>query len=142
MFAGLFLYSRQQDICSLTEHYRGMGMKHLSNYCVCWAWFLSSFLLSLPMSCAYTQAVTEPIGILVRTYQASGPLPFPIQPPPPIHQPYPLPNTPLQEVNYICAQWDPDEYASTAPFDTNYPTTEIILTKPQHFVRLLSGPQS
>lgn len=102
---------------------------------------LLPFLLNMHISAA-TQVVTQPIGILARTYQTSGPLPFPIQPPPPIHQPYPLPNTPLQEVNYICAQWDPDEYASTAPFDTNYPTTEVILTKPQHFVRLLSGPQS
>ena len=40
-------------------------------------------------------------------------------------------------MNYICAQWDSDEWPVTAPFDTSYPATEIILTQPQHFVRLI-----
>jgi hypothetical protein len=86
--------------------------------------------------------VTQPIGILARTYEPTGPLPFPIQPPPPLHQPYPTPTTPIGEVNYICAQWDPDEYIYTAPFDIRYPATQIVLTQPQHFVRLLVTPQS
>lgn len=88
------------------------------------------------------QEITQPIGILARAYQTTGPIPFPVQPPAPLHQPYPLPVTPINEVNYICAQWDPDEYAETAPFDVNYPATEIILTEPQHFVRLLGTPTS
>lgn len=86
--------------------------------------------------------VTQPIGILARTYETTGPRPFSVQPPPPIHQPYPNPNTPMQEMNYICAQWDPDEYPQTAPFDVRYPATEVILTQPQHFVRLLVTPTS
>ena len=101
-----------------------------------------ALLLSIQLNSAAQRPVTQPIGILARTYQTSGPLPFPLTGNPPIHQPYPTPKTPIQEVNYICAQWDPDEYPETAPFDTRYVNTEVILTVPQHYVRLLSGPQS
>ncbi len=88
--------------------------------------------------------VTQPIGTLVRTYEPTGPRPFDIQPPPPnpAHGPWPTPTTGIQEMNYICAQWDSEEYPVTAPFDIRYPATEIILTKPQHFVRLLGTPTS
>jgi hypothetical protein len=84
---------------------------------------------------------TQPIGTLVRTYTPTGPLPFPVQPPPPAN-PFPLPTTPISEVNYICAQWDSEEIVGTEPFDINYPATEIILTQPQHFVRLLGESKS
>ncbi|HBL98078.1 TPA: hypothetical protein DDZ86_00345 [Candidatus Dependentiae bacterium] len=84
---------------------------------------------------------TQPIGILVRTWTPTGPLPFPVQPPPPFH-PFPLPTTSMEELNYICAQWDSEEIPATEPFDDHYTATEIILTQPQHFVRLLGLPQS
>lgn len=114
---------------------------------ICFNYFKKSTLILVILRSSYiagasVQEVTQPIGILARTYETTGPIPFPVQPPPPSHQPYPLPVTPINEVNYICAQWDPDEYVETAPFDTNYPATEIILTEPQHFVRLLGTPNS
>ncbi len=89
-----------------------------------------------------TQNPTQPIGILVRTWETSGALPFPVEPPAPFH-PLPIPPpSPIAEVNYICAQWDSEEIPDTLPFDVHYPATEIILTQPQHFVRLLGTPQS
>ena len=54
----------------------------------------------------------------------------------------PHPADAAAEVNYICAQWDPEERVATLPFDTAIPTTETILTSPQHFVRLFTNPPS
>jgi hypothetical protein len=45
-------------------------------------------------------------------------------------------------VNYICAQWDNNVNSNTVPWDNNKPVSEIILTQPQHFVRLLSSASS
>jgi len=105
---------------------------------------LSCFMLTGSTLSAVVTSVTQPIGILVRTYEPTGPRPFDIQSPAPnpAHGPWPDPQTPIQEMNYICAQWDWEEYPLTAPFDIRYPATEIILTKPQHFVRLLGTPTS
>ena len=89
---------------------------------------------------ATIQTVTEPIGTLVRTWNITGPLQFPIQPPHPDH--FPIPTTPIGELNYICAQWDSEEIPETAPYDIRYPASEIILTQPQHFVRMLGTPKS
>jgi outer membrane autotransporter protein len=94
---------------------------------------------------AVEQNVTQPIGTLVRTWTPTGGLPFPVQNPPwPAGYPLttPLPTTAIGEVNWICAQWDGEETPQTAPFDTNYPATEVILTQQQHFVRLLVGTSS
>lgn len=99
-------------------------------------------MLTSNINARIVQSVTQPIGTLVRTYETSGPLPFAVQPPPPVHQPYPLPTTPIGEVNYICAQWDSEETTETAPFDTHYSASEIILTEQQHFVRLLCDTTS
>src|SRR3989339_1339516 len=114
-------------------------MSHTKNIC---AYFIFSFLLTSNINARIVQSVTQPIGTLVRTYETSGPLPFAVQPPPPVHQPYPLPTTPIGEVNYICAQWDSEETTETAPFDTHYSASEIILTEQQHFVRLLCDTTS
>ncbi len=89
---------------------------------------------------AVTQNVTQPIGTLVRTWNITGDLPFQIQPPHPDH--FPIPTTPIGELNYICAQWDSEEIPETAPYDIRYPATEIILTQPQHFVRMIGTPKS
>lgn len=70
-------------------------------------------------------------------WETSGPLPLPLQPPSRI-PPFTTPTTPVSEVNYITAQWDTNETPLTAPFDLNTAVTEVILTKPQHFVRLFS----
>lgn len=112
---------------------------------------LCGLLLTLTITtlAQVVQNPTQPIGTLVRTYEVTGALPFPIQPPippspmpvPPV-TPFPPPTTPLEEVNYICAQWDNEETTETPPFDVRYPVTEIILTVPQHFVRLLGTPKS
>ena len=92
---------------------------------------------------AVEQNVTQPIGTLVRTWNTKGQPPFSIQPPKPVNYPSGFqPKTPIGELNYICAQWDSEEVLVTAPFDTHYPATEIILTQPQHFVRLLVKPTS
>lgn len=102
-----------------------------------------TYLFAQELVCATVRTVTQPIGTLVRIWDTAGTPPFdPPQPPPPFHQPYPLPTTPIGEVNYICAQWDNEETTETAPFDINYPATEIILTQPQHFVRLLGSSTS
>lgn len=81
------------------------------------------------------QDYPQPIGTLARVWNVGGALPFPIQPPPPA-KPFPTPNVPLEELNYICAQWDNNMAPATVPFDLNFPTTEIISTHPQHFVRV------
>ncbi len=106
-------------------------------------------LVLLGAMCGSTQIlaivlpVTQPIGTLVRNWNPGDPRPFPIQPP---AQPnYPVGYNPadaIKEVNYICAQWDLEEIPETAPFDINYPASEIILTQPQHFVRLLVASNS
>ena len=44
----------------------------------------------------------------------------------------------MAEVNYITAQWDFSETPQTAPFDLGTAVTEIVLTQPQHFVRLFT----
>lgn len=77
----------------------------------------------------------EPIGNLARVWNVAGALPFPIQPPPPAN-PFPPPTTPLEEINYIAAQWDNNMTTATVPFDVNSPVTEIISTVKQHFVRV------
>lgn len=105
---------------------------------------MASCLFMTSTLCTVVSPVTQPIGILVRTYEPTPPRPFDIQPPAPnpAHGTWPTPTTGIQEMNYICAQWDSDEWPFTAPFDTRYPATEIILTQPQHFVRLLGTPTS
>lgn len=86
------------------------------------------------------QDFPQPIGTLARVWNVGGTLPFPIQPPPPAH-PFPLPTIPLEELNYICAQWDSNMTTATVPFDLNFPTTEIISTHQQHFARVYTpGP--
>lgn len=90
------------------------------------------------------QDYPQPVGTLARVWNIGGPLPFPVQPPPPAN-PFPAPTIPLEELNYICAQWDNNMTTATAPFDLNFPATEIISTRRQHFVRLYapengSGP--
>jgi hypothetical protein len=85
-------------------------------------------------------SITQPIGILARTWETTGSLPFPVTPPAPVG--FGPPTTPLEEVNYICAQWDSEVRPDTVPFDTRYPVTEIRLTQLQHFVRLLGLPTS
>ena len=80
---------------------------------------------------------TQPIGTLVRLWDVSGPLPLPIQPPSRI-PPFTTPTTPVQEVNYICAQWDTNVIPLTSPFDTSIAVTEVIPTQPLHFVRIYS----
>ncbi|KKP35862.1 MAG: hypothetical protein UR26_C0002G0164 [candidate division TM6 bacterium GW2011_GWF2_32_72] len=86
--------------------------------------------------------ITEPIGTLVRTWETTGPFPFPITGHDTQQQPYPRPTEdPIKMVNYICAQWEGDATQDTKPFDENYPAQEIILTKAQHFIRIL-GPVS
>lgn len=81
-----------------------------------------------------TLQATQPIGDLVRVWNINGPLPFPIQTPSSI--PFTPPTTPIEAINYITAQWDFNITPQTVPFDLNSPVTEIILTKPQHFVRV------
>lgn len=81
------------------------------------------------------QDYPQPIGILAQLWNIAGALPFPVQPPPPNHS-FPLPTTPMGELNYICAQWDKNMTTETVPFDINFPATQIISTSPQHFVRL------
>lgn len=88
--------------------------------------------------CALT--VTQPLGTLVRTWETSGALPIPVQPPVP--DGFSAPTTPIEEVNYICAQWDTNVVVATSPFALNAVATEVILTQPQHFVRLLSPGSS
>ena len=90
--------------------------------------------------CTVVTNVTQPIGTLVKTYTITGALPFPIVNPP--TPPLALPTTPVEEVNYICAQWDNGVVQATVPYDTRYSVTETILTKKQHFVRLLVTPES
>jgi uncharacterized protein YhjY with autotransporter beta-barrel domain len=82
------------------------------------------------------QEYPQPIGTLAQLWNVSGALPFPVQPPPPAQQPFPLPTVPMEELNYICAQWDSNMSPPTVPFDINYPATQIISTQSQHFVRL------
>jgi len=102
------------------------------------------FLLALCINTGNLYAVetkiTQPIGTLVRTYETTGALPFPIVTPP--TPPLTDPTTPVEEVNYICAQWDNGVIQATVPYDTRYPVTETILTQQQHFVRLLVTPGS
>ncbi len=98
---------------------------------------LASCALSVAAAQNVNRPVTEPIGTLVRTWETTGTPPLPITGTPPVNQPYPLPTTPIGEMNYICAQWDDEETTDTAPFDIRYSASEIILTEPQHFVRLL-----
>lgn len=93
-------------------------------------------LTSRHMDAQTWQDLPQPIGNLVRVWDVSGPLPFPVQPPPPAQQPYPLPATPIDEVNYIIAQWDSNVSYLTRPFGTNIAATEIVITQPQHFVRV------
>lgn len=83
------------------------------------------------------QDYPQPIGDLARVWNVGGALPFPVQPPPPV-QPFPSPTVPLEEINYICAQWDNNVSTATVPFDLNFPVTEIISTHSQHFVRLFA----
>lgn len=118
-----------------------MNNKRLSNQR--FFWLLGIFIV-ICFGSDYTQAViqtvTEPIGKLVRVWNINGPLPFVIQPP--ILPDFTIPTTPVGELNYICAQWDPSELPQTVPCEINYPTTERILTQPQHFVRMLGTPTS
>ena len=51
------------------------------------------------------EKITQPIGDLVRVWEVEGPLPLPLQPPSRI-PPFSTPTTPLEEVNYIAAQFD------------------------------------
>lgn len=81
------------------------------------------------------QDYPQPIGDLARVWNIGGSLPFPVQSPPPAHA-FPLPTIPLEELNYISAQWDSHMTTATVPFDLNFPVTEIISTSPQHFVRV------
>jgi hypothetical protein len=111
-----------------------MGIRNVALF------FLVLFLTTSTLH-AVVQPITQPIGRLVRTYQVTGALPFPVVTPPPSH--VNVPTTPVEEVNFICGQWDyPNLIPQTVPFDVNYPVTETILTQPQHFVRLLGTPQS
>lgn len=103
--------------------------------------FITVFLVGIFTAISAIPPVTQPIGTLARTYNTAGALPFPVQPPAPLN-PFPAPATPVEEVNYICAQWDSSVSPATSPFDNNYPVTEVILTVPQHFVRLLGTPTS
>ena len=92
--------------------------------------FIAGGLLTVHVHAAIEQNVTQPIGTLVRTWDISGPLPLAIQPPVPVGSPGPWPlSTPIEEVNYITAQWDDQEVPSTPPFDIHYPASEIILTE-------------
>ncbi|MFA5074522.1 MAG: autotransporter outer membrane beta-barrel domain-containing protein [Candidatus Babeliales bacterium] len=100
--------------------------------------FLTGQIKAAPAQTA--QPVTQPIGILARTWQTTGGLPFPVQPPVPVG--FISPNAPVDEVNYICAQWDSSVQPDTVPFAENYSVSEIKLTQQQHFVRLLAGPSS
>jgi len=83
------------------------------------------------------QNIIQPIGTLVRVWEISDPPPFPLQPPSRIPL-FTAPTTSIEEVNYICAQWDFNVIPQTVPFDLNTAVTEIVLTQPQHFVRLYS----
>lgn len=85
---------------------------------------------------AHHEKITQPIGDLVRVWEVEGSLPLPLQPPSRI-PPFTTPTTPLEEVNYIAAQWDFNVRPDTVPFDQTVAVTEIVLTKPQNFVRLL-----
>ena len=88
-----------------------------------------------PAEGSSSQNITQPIGDLIRVWETSGSIPLALQPPSRI-PPFATPTTPVQEVNYICAQWDFNVIPQTVPFDLNTAVTEIVLTKPQHFVRL------
>jgi hypothetical protein len=89
---------------------------------------------------ASQQEITQPIGELVRIWGTTGNPPLPLQPPS-LMPPFSTPTTPVEEVNYICAQWDFNVSPQSVPFDLNTAVTEIVLTQPQHFVRLYS-PES
>ena len=104
----------------------------------CRLFFAGIFACCL-IACSAVRAltVTQPLGTLVRTWETSGSLPITPQAPAPDGFTYP-PASPIEEVNYICAQWDTSVTVVSSPFDQGAPATEIILTQPQHFVRLLT----
>lgn len=109
--------------------------------------FLPTLLFSVACASLYGQQwqeITQPIGTLERLWGTTGTPPLPLQPPSRI-PPFSAPTTPVEEVNYICAQWDVNITPATVPFSLNTSVTEIVLTRPQHFVRVYapsagSGP--
>jgi hypothetical protein len=78
------------------------------------------------------QEVPQPIGNLVQVWSsdpAQG-LPIPTSQliPNISARGFPLPTTGVQEVNYICAQWDPNETLATVPWETSVPVTQVTPT--------------
>ncbi len=96
---------------------------------------MAAALGSVPAEGVSWQDITQPIGNLIRLWDTTGAPPLPLQPPSRI-PPFTAPTTPVGEVNYITAQWDFNEIPSTPPFDLGTAVTEIVLTAPQHYVRL------
>lgn len=90
---------------------------------------------TMSANAARWQEITQPIGNLIRVWGKSTPPPVPLQPPSRI-PPFTAPSTGLEEVNYICAQWDTNITPQTIPFDLHTSVTETVLTQPQHFVRV------
>jgi outer membrane autotransporter protein len=86
--------------------------------------------------------IIQPIGQTVRVWSDTSPIPFAPTTPPNPDPSVVAPTNAAEEVNYICAQWDPEEKNYTAPFTTTTPITEIIITQPQRFVRLFTNPPS
>lgn len=105
--------------------------------------YFFGLLVMVHMHVVSGENVTQPIGTLVRNWAITGTPPLALTGAPPYGYPVGFtPASPIGEVNYICAQWDDEEVPITAPYDTRYPASEIILTQPQHFVRLLVSPTS
>jgi hypothetical protein len=68
------------------------------------------------------QSLPQPIGNLVRLWSSTVsppiPPPFPTGTALPV-PPFSNPTTGVDEVNYICAQWDPSVTPFTLPFETS-----------------------
>jgi len=85
------------------------------------------------------QQIPQPIGELVTLWSANPAQGLPI----PTSQLIPdisargfsLPTTGVEEVNYICAQWDVNETPATVPWETSISVTEVTPTQTAHYVR-------
>lgn len=107
----------------------------------------SLFALALVLLCGKCQANSISLsdmyaliakGVVFRVWDTSGALPFPVTPPPPVN-PFPAPTTPIDEVNYICAQWDSNVKVTTVPFDTTVAAYEMHPSQPLYVVRLTTS---
>ena len=96
------------------------------------------FLVTAAQATDDWQSLPQPIGTLndlwlTESANSDRNLPVPVQgSAPDLISP---PVTGVDEVNYICAQWDLGVSSNTLPFDPNVTVTEISPTQTMHFVR-------